>query len=264
MKPEDIERIKEILPTDLGSEEIRTQIASDILRRSVFSARMASAPYLEKVRDLCTQLISGEINESTVRAGLETCLASMGHSPLDGGGLENPASIRRLNLIIDTQREMASSVARITEQTDATVYLYPAWKLTRFETRAVPRTDWALRWRAAGESVGWHGATPREMVALKDSPIWQALGDGVGGFKDTLGNPYPPFAYSSGLDWIEVDRATCIRLGLIDGNSAESTNRPIDESTNPPSLAPTAEQVANARARYGFDVFAGLDFGGIV
>ena len=43
MNPADIMRIKELLPTDLGSDELREQIAADILRRSVFSARMESA-----------------------------------------------------------------------------------------------------------------------------------------------------------------------------------------------------------------------------
>ena len=46
MKPSDIMRLKELLPTELGSAEIREQIARDILARSIFSARMESAHYL--------------------------------------------------------------------------------------------------------------------------------------------------------------------------------------------------------------------------
>ena len=53
------------------------------------------------------------------------------------------------------------------------------------------------------------------MIALKSSPIWAALGAGAGGFRDTLGNPYPPFAYGSGLDWDDVERERCEELGLI-------------------------------------------------
>ena len=52
MTPEDIQRVKDLLPTTLGSEEIRGTIAADILRRSVFSARMASATYLAQIRHL--------------------------------------------------------------------------------------------------------------------------------------------------------------------------------------------------------------------
>lgn len=243
MNPEDIQRIKDLLPTTLGSEEIRDQIAADILRRSVFSARMASATYLARIRDVCARVLSGEINQATAVKELMQTLVAMGHSPQDDGGLSNPASLRRLNLIVDTQTQMAASVARIENQTEATVLLWPAWELVRFEGRAQPRQDWAARWRAAGESVAWEGALPRRMIALKSSPIWQALGNGAGGFRDTLGNPYPPFAYSSGLDWMEVTAEECERLGL----STASAVAP--ESA---SLSPGMKDIRDAIERYGF------------
>ncbi|MGN0877479.1 MAG: hypothetical protein ACI4TC_09435 [Kiritimatiellia bacterium] len=245
MKPEDIIRIKDLLPTSLGSEEIREQIAGDILRRSVFSARMASASYLAKIREVCTKVSSGEINAADARAQLLTVLGQMGHSPLDEGGLTNPASIRRLNLIIDTQTQMASSVARLSEQTEATVNLFPAWELTRLESRAVPRQDWMARWTAAGESVGFEGALQRRFIALKSSPIWQALGNGAGGYRDTLGNPYPPFAYSSGMDWADVSREECAKLGLAVPGEAETPTGTV-------SLSPGEQDIADAIERYGF------------
>ena len=61
MKPEEIQRVKDLLPTTLGSEEIRGTIAANILRRSVFSARMASATYLAQIRDVCARVLAGEI-----------------------------------------------------------------------------------------------------------------------------------------------------------------------------------------------------------
>jgi len=247
MKPSDIERVKDILPTDLGSEEVREQIAADILRRSVFSARMASVTYLAKIRDVCTDMAAGEINQADARAQLLTVLEQMGHSMQDDGGLRNPASIRRLDLILDTQTQMASSVARLSEQTDATMNLFPAWELTRLETRAIPRADWMQRWRAAGSSVGWKGALQDRFIALKTSPIWQAIGNGVGGFNDTLGNPYPPFAYSSGMDWLDVSLEECERLGLNVNVKGEGEQR-IDR----PSLSPGEADIADAIRRYGF------------
>ena len=252
MKPEDIIRIKDLLPTSLGSEEIREQIAGDILRRSVFSARMASASYLAKIREVCMSMAAGEINAADARAQLLTVLGQMGHSPLDEGGLTNPASIRRLNLIIDTQTQMASSVARLSEQTDATLNLFPAWELTRLETRAVPRQDWMARWTAAGESVGFEGALQRRFIALKSSPIWQALGNGAGGYRDALGNPYPPFAYSSGMDWVDVSREDCEKLGLTVPDDAAAPSGTI-------SLTPGEQDIADAIERYGFpDIAEGL------
>lgn len=253
MTPADIQRIKDLLPTTLGSEEIREQIAADILRRSVFSARMASATYLARVREVCAQVSEGSINQATARAQLLDTLAQMGHSPLDGGGLSNPASIRRLNLIVDTQRQMAASVSRIQTQTPGTLAAYPAWELTRLVGKRAPREDWPARWRNAGESVGWEGALQDRFIALKTSPIWQALGDGAGGFRDTLGNPFPPFAYSSGMAWVAVDRETCERLGL---------SGPEPETVPSASLSPAEKDIADAASRLGFtpeDLAEGLE-----
>ena len=253
MTAADIQRIKDLLPTSLGSDELRSSIAADILRRSVFSARMASATYLAKVREVCAQVSEGSINQATARARLLETLAQMGHSPLDGGGLSNPASIRRLNLIVDTQRQMAASVSRIQMQTPGTLAAYPAWELTRLVGKAVPREDWPARWRNAGESIGWEGALKDRFIALKTSPIWQALGDGAGGFRDTLGNPYPPFAYSSGMAWVAVDRETCERLGL---------SGPEPETVPSASLSPAEKDIADAASRLGFtleDLAEGLE-----
>ena len=243
MTPEEIERVKDLLPTDLGSEEIRRTVAADILRRSVFSARMASATYLAKIRDVCSRVLAGEINQATAVLELTQTLADMGHSPQDGTGLDNPASLRRLNLIIDTQTQMAASVARLDNQTEATIALWPAWELVRFEARRVPREDWARRWREAGNATGWEGALQNRFIALKSSPIWAALGAGAGGFRDTLGNPYPPFAYSSGLDWMEVSADECKRLGLAVGRAVKPDRV---------SLSPGEQDILDAITRYGF------------
>lgn len=283
MKAEDIVRVKELLPTGLGSDEIREQIARDILARSIFSARMESAHYLKRLREVCTQILAGEINFSTARADLGSLLQQMGYSPLREGedgapvidnSLANPASERRLQLILDTQTQMAASVARMNNQTADTVYLTPAWELVRFETRRVPRADWRERWQAAGDAVGWEGAarvrgaTGDRMIALKTSPIWQALGNGAGGFTDTLGNPYPPFAYSSGMDWIGVDRDECISLGLIapDWDPEDVGTGGGRGATALPSasLAVDGVEIQEAIARYGFpDIGFGLGLEGV-
>lgn len=249
MTAADIIRIKELLPTSLGSEEIREQIARDILQRSIFSARMESARYLAKIRDVCAQIAAGEINQADARLKLVTLLEQMGHSPQDGGGITNPASIRRLNLVIDTQRQMAASVAVLSEQTEATVAMWPAWELTRLETRAVPRPDWDRRWAAAGLACNFEGALKDRLIALKNSPIWQHLGNGAGGYRDTLGNPYPPFAFSSGMDWVEVDRDKCIALGLV--KEGEDIAAP-----SLASLTPGERDIIEAVERYGFPQLA--------
>ncbi len=248
MTAAEIERIKNLLPTSLGTDEIREHYAREILQRAVFSARMESARYLAQVRELCAQIVDGKLDQASARALLMDTLAEMGHSPLDDGGLKNPASIRRLNLILDTQRQMAASVANLATENKYTLMLMPAWELTRAVGRAQPRTDWARRWREAGDAVGWEGALPgNRMVALKTSPIWQALGNGAGGFRDTLGNPYPPFAFGSGLGWVDVSRQECINLGLITEDWEDAA------TPGKPSLSPVDKELAAAAERYEFD-----------
>lgn len=256
MKPEDIERIKDLLPTSLGSDEIRERYAREILQRSVFSARMEHVRYLGKIRDVCTELSAGRMNAAKARESLLNVLSQIGYDTTDDDGkISNPVSERRLNLILETQREMAASAALIAGQNAGTIDQYPAWNLTRLAGRRVPREDWPARWNAAGSSVGWDGAyqgvyhgsgADFGFVALKDSPIWQALGDGAGGFTDTIGNPYPPFAFSSGMSWLQVDRATCEHLGLLE--PGESAGIP-----DAPSLSPAEKDIADAAKRYGFD-----------
>lgn len=244
MDAAEIIRIKELLPTALGSGELREQIAADILRRSVFSARMESARYLALVRETCAAFAAGEINRATAMERLMAELARMGHGPLDAGGLKNPASIKRLDLILKTQRGMAASCARLATQTEGVLHQWPAWELARVSERVRKRSDWHLRWAAAGSSCGFEGALQDRFIALKDSPIWQALGDGAGGYRDTLMNPFPPFALNSGMGWIGVGRDECIRLGLI--GEDEEVGHPDGGS-----LSPVEKEIAEAAERFG-------------
>ena len=244
MNAADIIRIKDLLPTAMGSDELREQVAADILRRSVFSARMESARYLARVRDVCAEFADGAINRAKAIENLMLELGRMGHAPLDEGGLRNPASLARLRLVVTTQRQMAASVARLSCQTASVLHRTPAWELARVSGRRMPRADWAERWAAAGSSCGFEGALQDRFIALKDSPIWQSLGDGAGGWRDTLMNPFPPFAFGSGMGWIGVGRDECIRLGII--GEDEEVGRP-DGGT----LSPVEKEIAEAAERFG-------------
>lgn len=148
-------------------------------------------------------------------------------------GFENPAAVADelgLDFKIQVAEEVARGAGRYVQQNANAdeVDLYPALELLRVYDRAVPRgdephgedNDWPTRWRAAAQAVGDADALRMldehdRMIALKASPIWQALGDGVGGYDDTLGNPFPPFAFNSGMDCDAVDRQECEELGLL-------------------------------------------------
>jgi len=148
-----------------------------------------------------------------------------------------------LDLVIETNRNMALGYAQTVNglETDA-LWAAPAWELTRFVPHDHPRGDtdwyqpgddglvsWEERWLDACVEAGDRKAldvfeATGRMVALKDSGVWYALGNGAGGRQDALGNPFPPFAWGSGMDRIEVERAECIDLGLTvpDDNSEKA------------------------------------------
>ncbi len=158
------------------------------------------------------------------RLALTDKLAELGYTPEPGtaGTLKDARTLARLNLVLDTNQKTAASLAQLAESEDPQVAaLFPAWELASGGYRKQHRTDWPQRWKAAGERVAWRGASRTKMVALKSSPIWQALGDGAGGFRDTLGNPYPPFAFGSSYEWVPVDRLEAKELGLLDEENGE-------------------------------------------
>lgn len=152
---------------------------------------------------------------------------------------ENPQALAE-ELNLDFKISVATDVTRgaaifAKEAADADVVeAYPAWELLRVYDRDVPRgyrqingtlipvpgDDWPTRFRAAAQASGDTDAASvlqatGRMIAFKASPIWQALGDGEGGYTDTLRNPYAPFAFNSGYDLNNVGRVECIELGLL-------------------------------------------------
>ena len=228
------------LPMPWGSDEIRERYAAQIRERAFFSARTIQMDYVRRLQEVCAEYAAGRINAADARTGLQAVLDELGLSDRTGA-LTDLGSARRLNLILRTQRQMAASAARLATQTPDTLDAWPAWRLTRMGTRAVPRDDWPARWHAAGERVGWQGAHRSQMVALKASPIWKALGDGAGGFRDAIGNPYPPFAFGSGLDWVDVSRDEALRLGL----------EPDGQAPQQADLSPSDVEIAEAVAKTG-------------
>ena len=124
----------------------------------------------------------------------------------------------RIDLIVMTQRRMAQSLGQLEAgSTPGQLRRYPAWRFLRVATRMKPRRDWDVRWAEAGSATAWQGACKDDFVALKGSPIWAALGQGAGGFRDAIGNPFPPFAFGSGMGWERVSRTEAAELGLADG-----------------------------------------------
>lgn len=228
-------RSRHLFPTDMSSEEVRMLDAS-VLRQSLFSSRTTDLRYLLQVEKNLSGLLAGQWNEAHARAELQAELDRLGYDPARGfpgdnperippaepGSLRDLSSDRRIELMLTTQERMASNYAfRREGQTDEALWQFPCYELVRIYVRRHERDDWEKRWAAAAKEAGDARAievyrSTGRMVARKDSGIWQALGDGAGGFADTLQNPYPPFAFGSGLGWDQLDRSESIRLGAID------------------------------------------------
>lgn len=201
-------------------------------------------PKVEQREDRVTESnpqgnVTTGLNPATARAALRKGLQDGGYvpAPEDKGTIKDLSGDSRLNLVIDTNVKLMQGAGQfVSGNADQdTVDLFPAWELIRFEDREVPRGEkfdhgvlvadpangWPARFKAAAIDSGDDDAlrvleTTGRMLSRKDSPLWDSLGAGAGGYEDTLGNPYPPFAFNSGYNWLEVPRKECVDVGLID------------------------------------------------
>jgi len=216
--------VKSVLPTSLTSRELRA-LGQEILDRATFSARVTSAEYLDTLDRLIGELTDGKTDQATVRLKLKAKIAQLGGPEAigqQGTGLRDLGSDLRLNLQVETGTEMAQGYGSFKQGQDAAILdQWPAQELIRVIVPQGPPRDWPSRW----ESVGGDFFDGR-MIALKDSAIWQRLGDE---FEDGLGNPYPPFAFNSGMDVQDIRRSEAMTLGLID---RDTPVRPKDRGFN--------------------------------
>ena len=232
--------MRELLPTTLGTAEIRDLLAKDLLARSVFSARVANAAFLTDLKRVVDLIANGEMDEASARLSLLETLRAIGYTPEGGfpdtppgevppaiaGSLEDLSSFRRLDLIIRTQADlMAGAGEQLRGHSPERLAVAPAWELVRIVPVRVPR-DWQARWTIAGGTL-----IGGKMIALKGDPIWGELG-ASGNFEDALDVDHPPFAFNSGMGWREVLRAEAVELD-IKGPSGESLDDWFSGDTRP-------------------------------
>lgn len=206
--------------TDLDTEEIRLFWTERRRNQAMFSARTTSTAYLERVKEVLQEYEDG-VGEAEPQADKETItqgkararmqmleeLQSLGiveEAPGDSGRITDLASSIRLNLILETNAQVAHSLDMIQSRSDPVIRnMFPAWEFVRDEHRKEPR-DWSARWQESANAVHWVGVARNaggRMIALCDSPIWARLGS----YDDGLGNPFPPFAFGSGMGVEFVD-----------------------------------------------------------
>lgn len=164
------------------------------------------------LRECVAAILAGSLGPNAARQKIKKFAKSE--------GLPQPSD-DLLDLVISTNVHTAQGYGMRKQAMETQHIGFPGWELYRIGTRLAPR-DWAQRWKAAAEASGDNDAARAfkntgRMVALKSSPIWQALGNGVGGFEsDALGNDYPPFAFNSGMGVKSVSYSECVDLGLMD------------------------------------------------
>ncbi|MBI5770831.1 MAG: hypothetical protein HZA93_23845 [Verrucomicrobia bacterium] len=201
----DARAVKQLLPTELRTKMLDT-IPAELRERAMFSAGVTNTELLQRIDDSINDLVSGQVDRATKRAGLKQLVARLdlgAKADDERGTLTDLGSDRRLNLILDTNLQQAQGYGHWMQGQDAAVLdQWPAQELVRVIDSREKR-DWAARWAAAGGQF-FDG----RMVALKNDPLWSRL--------SRFGTPYPPFDFNSGMDVQDIDRGEAEDLGLID------------------------------------------------
>jgi hypothetical protein len=294
--------IRDLLPTSLGSEALRDRIAAELRANAVFSARTGNAVYLDALKKIIDQVAAGSMDQATARVTLLELLRALRYTPEGGfpddppgeippaiaGEIRDLSSPVRLNLIIDTQRAlMRGRGQQLRGMEPARLQQFPAWELVRREERLEPRlwkeggggslprhqgeVDMRSRWLIAGGLL-----TKGRMIALKGDPIWGELGSS-GNFDDALDTDHPPFAFNSGMHWMEVSLGEARELGIKgpDGESIEkwlTEEHPVYQGEQPalpvpvisvkkldPEMVAKLEKAAEASITGGVAYPAGAD-----
>lgn len=156
--------------TDMDSMQISRSVPPRIRAHCFFSARVADARVLEKIREISDDFSSGNINQSEARQQLRTWLRGNGND--DGTtSIKNLASKARVDLILSQNKRMAVAVGKYAKDRDPAVEeRFPCWK---YHAGRNPRSS--------------HKQYDR-MVFRKNDPIWQKI--------------FPPWEFNCNC-WVE-------------------------------------------------------------
>ncbi|HEV2207309.1 MAG TPA: hypothetical protein VG167_00925 [Verrucomicrobiae bacterium] len=232
---------KDIVPTPLGTAALQ-QLGASWARQSFFSAQtlledllqqykgdveLMLAPFVGVARDRMTKLnpegfvtVGRDLAKARERA--KELLQKLGYQPSveERRTIKDLSSDGRINLVLETNKQIAQGEAWwVQGQEPAVLDQWPGQELFRAMARKEPR-DWLFRWRLAGEQTGdpigtgWTVTPEGRLIALKNHAIWSKLGSPAL-FPDALGNPWPPFAFQSGMDVRDVERPFMEEIGLI-------------------------------------------------
>ncbi len=200
-------RRKKNFPTDLTTREMQL-LDAQLRERMFWSATVNNARVVQNMHAVSNALASGKISMSDAHLTISKMLQKTGYKPADSvkGSIRDLTTTRRLNLILQTNLEMARGYAHHAEAQED-LDLYPCQELIRIRNSRVPR-DWKLRWQASGGKL-YNG----RMIAEINSPIWKNI--------SRFDLPYPPFDFNSGMGVMPVRRDEAIKLGVISADNVQ-------------------------------------------
>lgn len=237
---------RRLLPTAAGSRLIREDLAPAIAKRSWFSARVTDVRFLDAIAQRVGTLTSpattaaqGErrLGRAKTRELLRDTLRATGwDAEAEGvvpGSLQDLASDGRLNLIIDTNRDLIRGFGRWADgQNEDVLDIWPAQELVRISDPIGEPRDWPARWVEAGGEL-----IDGRMVALKNDPIWVAI--------SAFGLPYEPFDYNSGMGLVDIEYREALDLGLLRPGDRVAPE-PVDLTADVYAKAPDSPEIRRA------------------
>ena len=178
----------------------------------LFGFQPTDETYRQRLLELCEQCVDFRVETSDAIEALAPEIERLGYSLNTKGAIDEWNSWKHLNMVLN-QYAIMKDKEEDWEQRDSS--LYSAWRLTlEVPNQYDENRNWIERWVAAAQSVNWEGCSKIGCAALKTSPVWEALGNGVGGYEDWLGNPFPPFAFASCVDVIGIKADELHAYGL--------------------------------------------------
>lgn len=215
-------RRRAVMGTEFDSRGLQ-QLAASLRLQSFYSARTLNEDLLKQYKAELEKILAGGQNDAYARQKIEQILKEMGYAPAPGeeGTITDLSSNARINLVLQTNRELAQGEAWWMQgQEQAILDAFPAQELFRAFARMKPR-DWLYyRWPLAGLASGrrigdgWTVTPTGRMVALKNHPIWNWIGS-TELFPDALDVIWPPFAFNSGMRVEDVARADAEAMGIL-------------------------------------------------
>ena len=228
------------VPSELRTAEF-SMLPQWMRERIFYMAAVSRSEILDSFRNEVGAIASGERGLEESRKLLEQMLTDQNYQPLPGqeGTIKDLSSMQRIQTSLRTNVSLLQGWGQKNRGLlGGAVAAFPGWELVRFLSRKAPR-DWRERFERAGGEVSAGG----RMIALKDDPVWEELGNGD---DDSIGTDYPPFAYNSGMGWRQVSKQEMLALGLIDDTWTAPKPKPVK---SPNASLETTPQIASREIR---------------